>query len=97
MIAREFMHNSLSTHLPDGENKKQSSSKKKRRALIKSTLLSVWHYAKPLVGYPIIYIGVGLMAVFYFTGLTNYNFLLFIPMAFITIGIVGRIRALRYK
>lgn len=48
---------------------------------------------RPVVGIPLIYIGVVLMVVFYFTNLTNYNILLFLPLLLITIGIIGKVAA----
>lgn len=41
------------------------------------------------VGLPLVYVGVLLFAVFYFTGLTNYNILLFIPLLLIIVGVIG--------
>lgn len=40
-------------------------------------------------GLPLVYLGVLLFAVFYFTGLTNYNILLFIPLVLIIVGVIG--------
>lgn len=40
-------------------------------------------------GLPLVYLGVLLFAVFYFTGLTNYNILLFIPLMLIIVGVIG--------
>ena len=31
------------------------------------------------------------MVVFYFTNLTNYNFLLFLPLLLIALGIIGKV------
>jgi hypothetical protein len=42
---------------------------------------------------PLIYIGVVLMVVFYFTNLTNYNLLLFLPLLLIALGIIGKVAA----
>ena len=38
---------------------------------------------------PFVYLGVALMGIFYFTGLTNYNLLLLLPLLLILMGIVG--------
>lgn len=53
----------------------------------------LWPRVRPVVGIPLIYIGVVLMVVFYFTNLTNYNLLLFLPLLLITIGIIGKVAA----
>ena len=51
----------------------------------------LWPHVRPVVGIPLIYIGVVLMVVFYFTNLTNYNLLLFLPLLLITVGIIGSV------
>jgi len=51
----------------------------------------LWPHVRPVVGIPLIYIGVVLMVVFYFTDLTNYNLLLFLPLLLITVGIIGSV------
>ncbi len=51
----------------------------------------LWPRMRPVVGIPLIYIGVVLMVVFYFTDLTNYNLLLFLPLLLITVGIIGSV------
>lgn len=40
-------------------------------------------------GIYLVYLGVLLYAVFYFTGLTNYNILTVIPLIFIVLGTIG--------
>ena len=44
------------------------------------------------IGLPFVYAGVLLMGIFYFTGLTNYNLLLLLPLLLILLGIVGYVR-----
>ena len=44
------------------------------------------------IGLPFVYIGVILLAVFYFTGLTDYNWLTIIPPILILAGIIGFVR-----
>lgn len=51
------------------------------------------HHVRPVVGIPLIYTGVVLMVVFYFTNLTNYNLFLFLPLLLITVGIIGKVAA----
>lgn len=53
----------------------------------------LWPRMRPVVGIPLVYIGVVLMVVFYFTNLTNYNLLLFLPLLLIAVGIVGKVAA----
>lgn len=60
---------------------------------VKGAAGRLWSRIRPVVGYPLIYIGVLLMVVFYFTGLTNYNLLLFLPLLFIIAGIIGKVMA----
>lgn len=43
-------------------------------------------------GLNLVYLGVMLYAVFYLTGLTNYNILLYIPLLLIIIGTMGFVR-----
>lgn len=52
----------------------------------------LWRLAKRgarHIGLPLVYAGVLLMGIFYFTGLTNYNLLLLLPLLLILMGIVG--------
>jgi hypothetical protein len=52
----------------------------------------LWRLAKrgaARIGLPFVYAGVLLMGIFYFTGLTNYNLLLLLPLLLILMGIVG--------
>ena len=64
-----------------------------RRFFSKSKRLTIrlWPHIRPAIGYPFIYLGVLLMVVFYFTNLTNYNLLLFLPLLLITVGIIGKV------
>lgn len=43
-------------------------------------------------GIGLVYLGVLLFAVFYFTGLTNYNILLYLPLFLIILGTIGFVR-----
>lgn len=59
----------------------------------KGSIGQLWPCVRPVVGIPLIYIGVMLMVVFYFTNLTNYNLLLFLPLLLIAVGISGKVAA----
>ena len=53
---------------------------------------ALWHLGKRgarHIGLPLVYAGVLLMGIFYFTGLTHYNLLLLLPLLLILMGIVG--------
>ncbi len=49
------------------------------------------------IGLPFVYGGVLLLAVFYFTGLTDYNWLTLLPVLSIFAGIVGYVREEKQK
>lgn len=49
------------------------------------------------IGLPFVYGGVLLLAVFYFTGLTDYNWLTLLPVLCILAGIVGYVRGEKRK
>ncbi len=77
----------------------QTSQKASRRggalrrflSKVKGVVGRLWPHVRPVVGIPLIYMGVALMVVFYFTNLTNYNLLLFLPLLLITVGIIGKV------
>jgi hypothetical protein len=58
---------------------------------VRGVAARLWPHVRPVVGIPLIYIGVALMVFFYFTNLTNYNLLLFLPLLLITVGIIGKV------
>jgi hypothetical protein len=49
------------------------------------------------IGLPFVYGGVLLLAIFYFTGLTNYNWLTLLSVLFILAGIVGYVKSEKRK
>lgn len=49
------------------------------------------------IGLPFVYGGVLLLAIFYFTGLTDYNWLTVLPVLSIVAGIVGYVRGEKQK
>ncbi len=49
------------------------------------------------IGLPFVYGGVLLLAIFYFTGLTNYNWLTLLPLLCIFTGIVGYVKGEKRK
>lgn len=49
------------------------------------------------IGLPFVYGGVLLLAVFYFTGLTDYNWLTLLPVLSILVGIVGYVKGEKRK
>jgi hypothetical protein len=49
------------------------------------------------IGLPFVYGGVLLLAIFYFTGLTNYNWLTLLPILCILAGIVGYVKGEKRK
>lgn len=74
----------------------QQENKTVRHRLVskaKGFIGRLWPRVRPVVGIPLIYIGVVLMVVFYFTNLTNYNLLLFLPLLLIGLGIIGKVAA----
>lgn len=79
----------------------QTSQKESRRggalrrflSKVKGLIARLWPHVCLVVGIPLIYIGVVLMMVFYFTNLTNYNILLFLPLLLIAVGIIGKVAA----
>lgn len=62
-----------------------------------TSLRRVTNYGLDRVGLPAIYIGVACLAIFYFTGLTNYNLLLILPLLMILIGIIGFVHQQKTK
>lgn len=91
------MGNNLSKQILKSTTKQKGFSKLNGKVQLRYKLLSTWQHVKPFIGYPLIYAGVMLMAVLYFTNLTNYNYLVFIPMILITIGIMGRVKSMKDK
>lgn len=56
-----------------------------------------WRLACRHIGLPFVYIGVGSLAIFYFTGLTNNNLLLVLPLLFVVAGIIGFVHQQKIK
>lgn len=54
-----------------------------------SSLQRITRNAFKYIGLPFVYGGVLLLVIFYFTGLTNYNWLTLLPVLCILAGIVG--------
>lgn len=49
------------------------------------------------MGLPLVYAGVALLAIFYFTGLNNHNLLLLLPLALMLFGVVGFVHNEKHK
>ena len=62
-----------------------------------TTIQRVTKKASKHVGLPFVYGGVLLLAIFYFTGLTNYNWLTLLPVLCILAGIVGYVKSEKRK
>lgn len=78
-----------------GMGKKNISTTKLKRAALR-----LWNLCKQgakHVGLPFVYAGVALMGIFYFTGLTNYNLLILLPLLLILLGIVGFVKQEKRK
>ena len=59
---------------------------------ILATLKKGFAFCARHTGIYLVYLGVLLYAVFYFTGLTNYNILLYIPLLLIILGTIGFVK-----
>lgn len=62
-----------------------------------SSLQRITRNAFKYIGLPFVYGGVLLLVIFYFTGLTNYNWLTLLPVLCILAGIVGYVRGEKRK
>ena len=79
------------SHQASPSARRRGSALRRFFSKVRGVAARLWPHVRPVVGIPLIYIGVVLMVVFYFTNLTNYNLLLFLPLLLITVGIIGSV------